>query len=81
MFVCHTWFKNAIQPPMSELKFLQNIFRGPGLLLNLKLENPLRKTVLFSGGDAAVKRGGPGVLGEASCRLLGRVSTGWVAFL
>jgi len=26
---------------------LQNIFEGLGLLLNLKLENPLRKTVLY----------------------------------
>jgi len=44
-------------------KFLQNIFRGPGLLLNLKLENPLRKTLLLVEWMRRWKRGGRGYWG------------------
>ncbi len=38
---------NGSSLTLAESKFFQKIFEGLGLLLNLKLENPLRKTVLF----------------------------------
>jgi hypothetical protein len=44
--------------------FCRIFFGGLGLLLNLKLENPLRKTLFISGGDGAVKKGCPPVLGS-----------------
>ncbi|SVD99859.1 uncharacterized protein METZ01_LOCUS452713, partial [marine metagenome] len=43
------------KPRHTLTQILAEYFRGLGLLLNLKFENPLRKTVFISGGDAAVK--------------------------
>ena len=54
---------NGSSLTLAESKFLQNIFEGLGLLLNLKLENPLSKILFISGGNAAVKKGCPPVLG------------------
>ena len=44
---------------LAESKFLQKIFRGLGLLLNLKFENPLRKTLLDSWAWLDVGGSGP----------------------
>ena len=38
---------NGSSLTLAESKFFQKLLGGLGLLLNLKLENPLRKTVLY----------------------------------
>ncbi len=48
---------NGSSLTLAESKFLQNIFEGLGLLLNLKLENPLRKTLLIDQAVGLVEGG------------------------